>query len=94
MTVLSNVTANVSESENVAFHAPVWLNGIVEAFDDGSCKLPIRTADRFHPLHFNPGNSEVGRDNGDVFYNSWLSYDTDPKRVPIMRSSSRRPRPF
>ena len=35
----------------------------------------------------------TGRDNSDMLYNSWSSYSTAPKWVPIMRSSSRRPRP-
>jgi hypothetical protein len=34
MSVLSNATASVSETENVVFRVLVWLNGIVEAFDD------------------------------------------------------------
>jgi hypothetical protein len=46
MTVLLNVTANASENENAVVQ--VWLNGIVEAFDDGSCELPIEAADHFH----------------------------------------------
>jgi hypothetical protein len=50
MTVLLNVTANASENENAVFLVQVWLNGIVEAFDDGSCELPIEAADHFHPL--------------------------------------------
>ena len=52
MTGLLNVTANVSENEGAVFLVQVWLNGIVEAFDDGNCELPIKTANHFHPLHF------------------------------------------
>ena len=49
MTVVLNVTANVSENEGAVFLVQVWLNGAVEAFDD---ELPIKTADHSHPLHF------------------------------------------
>ena len=40
---------SVSENENVVSRVLVWLNGIVEAFDDRNCKLPIKTADHSTP---------------------------------------------
>jgi hypothetical protein len=49
MTVLLSVTANASENENAVFLVQVWLNGIVEAFDDRSCELPIEAADHLSP---------------------------------------------
>ena len=83
MTVLLNATANVSENEGAVFLVQVWLNGIVEAFDDGNCELPIKAADHSRPCTFQV-NSTVQRDNGDMFYSSWLSYSTTPKWIPIM----------
>jgi len=72
MNVPSNETATGSD-------VLVWLNGIVEAFDDGGHKSPIKTADHSrYPLCF-PGDSKVDRDNGDMFYNSCLSYSTASK---------------
>lgn len=36
------VPSNVSENENAVFRVQVWLNGIVEAFDDGNREMPIK----------------------------------------------------
>ena len=57
MTVLSNVTASASENENVVFRVLMWLNGIVEAFDDRNGQA----ADQSRPLHHS-GQSKIRRD--------------------------------
>jgi len=45
-----------------------------------------------HPEGYRRRGQQVRKDNSDMFYNSRLSYTT-PKSIPIMQSSSRRPRP-
>ena len=41
---------NVSENENVVFRVQVWLNGIVEAFEDGNREMPIKPQITHHPM--------------------------------------------
>jgi len=55
-------------------------------------RITTELVDRMIFTHLEGPVQQVGRDNNDRFYNSRLRYTTQ-KSIPIMRSSSRRPRP-